>query len=116
MIFSFDFERKGNVGLYSLSGNLMGESYGMALMNSFSEQMEDGLRLFVADLSKLDHINSSGLGVLITLLTKARKKDGELYLVNPSGHVRNLLLITKLNSIFHCFDTFEEAVEKMPTS
>jgi anti-sigma B factor antagonist len=116
MVFKFEFERVNDTGLYKLSGNLIGESYGMALMDSFSEQTEEGIRHFVLDLSQMEHINSSGLGVLITLLTKVRKKDGEMALVNPSKHVRNLLMITKLNAIFQCFDSLDEAIKKMPTS
>ena len=65
----------------------------------------------ILDLADLKHINSSGLGVFITLLTKARKKDGEVLLVSPSEGIRKLLLMTKLNAIFQIFDTVEAAME-----
>jgi anti-sigma B factor antagonist len=54
-------------------------------------------------------MNSSGLGVLITVLTKLRNKGGEVVLLNPSEQVKKLLLITKLNNIFNIFDSKEEA-------
>ena len=101
---------KEKIGMFHLEGNLIGESDGMALTDIFNEQMEDGILDFVIDLTNLQHINSSGLGVLITLLTKTRKKNGELYLVNPSDYIRNLMLITKLNSIFSIYSTTDEAV------
>lgn len=116
MVFSFDYTQDQGIGHYLLKGNLIGESYGMTLLNSFAEQMELGMLNFAVDLSQLEHINSSGLGVLITMLTKARKKDGELVLVSPSQNVRNLLLITKLNSIFQTFDGLDAAVEKIKTT
>lgn len=101
---------KEKIGVFHLEGNLIGESDGMALTDIFNEQMEEGVLNFVMDLTSLQHINSSGLGVLITLLTKARKKSGELLLVNPSDYIRNLMLITRLNSIFSIFSTTEEAL------
>ena len=106
----FKYEvNEDNVGVYTMEGNLIGENDGMVLTNSFNDNMEDGTLNFVMDLTDLQHINSSGLGVFITLLTKARKKGGELFLVNPSDYIRNLMMITKLNSIFSIFDTVEDA-------
>lgn len=108
----FQFEGKGGkVGVFKLTGNLIGEHDGMPLADAFNEYMEDGYINFVIDLTELKHINSSGLGVLITLLTKARKKEGELVLVNPSDHIRNLMLITKLTSIFTIYDDLDTAIE-----
>lgn len=112
MKFSFEPKSK-NVGVFSLEGNLIGEHDGMPLTDAFNEQMEEGILNFALDLSELKHINSSGLGVFITLLTKARRKDGELVLVSPSDYIRNLMLITKLNSIFTIFQSIETAVESL---
>jgi anti-sigma B factor antagonist len=64
----------------------------------------------VIDISQLRYINSSGIGVLITLLTKFRNKGGEVYLMNPSESVRKLLAITKLNAIFQVIRKEEEAI------
>lgn len=109
---TFEIEQVGDsTSVFTLSGSLIGETDGMPLTDAFNECMEDGSLHFIMDLTDLKHINSSGLGVLITLLTKARKKDGELFLVNPSDFIRNLMLITKLNSIFTIFDSVEAASE-----
>jgi len=47
--------------------------------------------------------------VLITILTKFRNKGGEVYLMKPSESVKKLLVITKLNAIFHVVQSEEEA-------
>ncbi|MFN8397588.1 MAG: STAS domain-containing protein [Bacteroidia bacterium] len=108
----FEFEKRGPIkGVFRLEGSMIGETDGMPLAEAFNEQMEDGFLHFILDLSDLKHINSSGLGVFITLLTKARKKDGDVVIVNPSANIRSLLLITKLNSIFHIYDSVEAALE-----
>lgn len=106
----FSTSKAGKVVIYHLSGNLIGETDGIPITESFSEKIEEGARQFVIDLSELQHINSSGLGVLITLLTKARKIGGEVTLANPSSFIKNLLIITKLNTIFKIYPTQDEAV------
>ncbi|MEM9983559.1 MAG: STAS domain-containing protein [Bacteroidota bacterium] len=111
MEFSFNPDQK--IGVYQLQGNLIGEKDGIPITDSFSEKLDEGVKNFVIDLGALQHINSSGLGVLITLLTKARKTGGEVVLANPSDYIGNLLLITKLNTIFQIFPTREEAVSTL---
>lgn len=108
----FSFSATDNkIGVYNLTGNLIGETDGLSITESLNEKLEEGFKQYVIDLENLQHINSSGLGVLITLLTKARKIGGEVILANPSAYIQNLLLITKLNTIFQVHSTTEEAIE-----
>ncbi|MDP5172903.1 MAG: STAS domain-containing protein [Bacteroidia bacterium] len=109
----FSYESFGKIGVFVLKGNLIGENDGISLAESFAEQLGAQPKKFVIDLSDLQHINSSGLGVLITLLTKARKSGGDVFLANPSDYIRNLLVITKLTSIFHIYATKEEAISDL---
>ena len=110
MEFSFS-TAETQIGVYNLQGSLIGETDGLSITESLNEKLEEGYKQYVIDLEKLQHINSSGLGVLITLLTKARKIGGEVILANPSAYIQNLLLITKLNTIFQVHPTVKEAIE-----
>ncbi|MEM6628785.1 MAG: STAS domain-containing protein [Bacteroidota bacterium] len=110
MEFSFS-TAENQIGIYNLQGSLIGETDGLSITESLNEKLEEGYKQYVIDLEKLQHINSSGLGVLITLLTKARKIGGEVILANPSAYIKNLLLITKLNTIFQVHPTVNEAIE-----
>jgi anti-sigma B factor antagonist len=58
-------------------------------------------------------MNSSGIGVLITLLTKFRNHEGEMVLIKPSETIRKLLIITKLNKIFSINETREAAIKSL---
>jgi anti-sigma B factor antagonist len=109
----FSYESVGHTGIFSLKGNLIGENDGISLAEAFSEKLDDQTKSFVIDLSELQHINSSGLGVLITLLTKARRVGGDVTIANPSDYINNLLVITKLNTIFHIHDTRQEALDSL---
>ncbi len=95
----------------ALEGDLIGENSGIDLIELVNAQISDGQRLCLIDISKLRYINSSGIGVLITILTKFRNKGGEICLMNPSENVKKLLIITKLNAIFLIAHTREEAIK-----
>lgn len=91
-----------------IQGDLIGDELGPKLVEVVSDAVEEGARKFVVDLSEVRYISSSGIGLLITMLTKMRNKDGEMYLTAPSDHVKKLLIITKLNNIFTVFDSIDE--------
>jgi anti-sigma B factor antagonist len=57
----------------------------------------------------MDYMNSSGLNVLVNILTKARSHSGEVVVSNVSGKVKELFLITKLNTLFQVTESLEEA-------
>ncbi|MEO0641195.1 MAG: STAS domain-containing protein [Bacteroidota bacterium] len=107
----FSFTKENHIGIYELKGKLMGETDGMPIIDSFVQNQEEGIDMFIMDLSELKLMNSVGIGVLIRLLTKARKKGGELVLSAPSEYIRNLLVMTKLNTIFTIFGDKAEALD-----
>ncbi|MFC5626934.1 STAS domain-containing protein [Algoriphagus winogradskyi] len=96
-----------------IQGDLIGDEVGPQLVEVVSDAIEEGAKKFVVDLSEVRYISSSGIGLLITMLTKMRNKDGEVYLTAPSDHVKKLLIITKLNNIFTVFDSIDEFKKKM---
>ena len=64
------------------------------------EQLERGSRKFIVDFSKTDYIDSSGLGVLVTLSKKIREEGGELSLAELSEDLRILFELTRIDSLF----------------
>ncbi len=72
--------------------------------------IEQGKRRVVADLSGVNWINSTGVGILITGYTTLRKNGGDLKLLHVSTKIRSILYVTKLNLIFECYDSEDEAV------
>lgn len=106
----FSSEIKKEVLIIRLEGDLIGENDGAAILAKATDAIQDNVLKCVIDISKLRYINSSGIGVLITILTKFRNKNGEVFLLNPSESVQKLLIITKLNAIFQIAKTEEEAL------
>lgn len=96
--------------IFVFSGDLIGENNGPELVELVNDALSKEVTYCLIDISDVRYINSSGIGVLITILTKFRNKGGELYLISPSDHVRKLLIITKLQAIFNIVDSEQEAL------
>lgn len=106
---NFRQEIKTNILILRIEGDLIGEDSGTQLIEAVNEAVSHKVMTCIVDISELRYINSSGIGVLITILTKFRNKGGEVYLMKPSESVKKLLAITKLSAIFQVVDSEEEA-------
>ena len=100
-----------NILIITLKGDLIGENNGLELVNIVNDHLLNNVNRCAVDLSGVRYMNSSGIGVLITLLTKFRNQEGEMILIKPSEKIEKLLLITKLNNIFSIVDSKEEALD-----
>lgn len=110
---NYSTEVKENILFIFLKGDLLGESNGIELVDLVNDKINENINLCAVDLSNVRYMNSSGIGVLITILTKFRNKGGEVALVNPSEQINKLLVITKLNAIFTIVNNEEEAKLKL---
>lgn len=99
------------VAVLQIEGDLIGEDHGPQVVEAAVQALHENIRTCVLDISQLRYINSSGIGVFITILTKFRNKGGEVYLMNPSDRIKKLLAVTKLNAIFHTVASADEAAE-----
>ncbi|MFZ6002176.1 MAG: STAS domain-containing protein [Bacteroidota bacterium] len=107
---NFSQEIKGKTLILRIAGDLIGEDNGTQLVEAVNEAVSHQLLTCIIDISELRYINSSGIGVLITILTKFRNKGGEVFLMKPSENVKKLLVITKLNAIFNVVQSEQEAL------
>ena len=105
----YAYQINGNILELSFSGDLIGENNGPVIIELINDIINQDIKLCSVDISDVRYINSSGIGVLITILTKFRNKGGEVVLINPSEQVKKLLIITKLNAIFNIVNNQQEA-------
>jgi anti-sigma B factor antagonist len=75
------------------------------------EELDGGERKFVIDFSRTGYIDSSGLGVLVSLSKKIREQGGELRLSSLNEDLRTLFELTKLDTLFRIADSREDALE-----
>lgn len=109
MVLDYNIKEENGKEILSLSGELIDKNQAIQMIKSVDELLESGKNKFVIDLSGLKYMNSSGLNVLIQLLTKTRNNGGESVICHVSKKVNELLIITKLNTLFKVADTKEEA-------
>lgn len=105
---NFNHQINGSKLTIRLSGDLIGEDNGAAVIEVVNNALQEKALTCIIDISELRYINSTGIGVLITILTKFRNKGGEVYLMKPSENVQKLLVITKLNAIFQIIQSEAE--------
>ncbi|HSY14308.1 MAG TPA: STAS domain-containing protein [Verrucomicrobiae bacterium] len=68
--------------------------------NLVRDMLGQGYKKILLNLRDVRHIDSAGVGELMSCYTSVRNQGGELKLMNLSKHVHNLLQITKLYTIF----------------
>lgn len=93
----------GGVAIVSLSGRLTisaGEAEIEPLRGAIGELLADGHVRVGLELSNVTHIDARGLAELVSALTTVRRAGGELTLMAPSPRVKQLLGVTRLDTIF----------------
>lgn len=70
------------------------------LKNVVSDEMSSGINSFVFDMNKLETINSSGLGILISCLKKIKESNGSLSISNANEKIKGIFKLTKLDNVF----------------
>lgn len=112
-MFDYHISEENNFQILKLSGELIDKHQAIDLMKSIDSLLDTDKNKWAIDLSDLKYMNSSGLNVLIQILTRTRNKGGESVIFNVSKKVNELLVITKLNTLFKVSGTKEEALEKL---
>jgi anti-sigma B factor antagonist len=113
MEFVYDSDDKEGYVLVTMSGNLMEKNSAVPLLNMIHDRSSRGDNRYILDLSDLKYMNSSGINVLINILTRARNHGGEVVITGLSPKINSLLVVTKLNSVFKVADTVKEAEEML---
>ena len=87
-----------------LSGRITLGEASVVVRDVINDLMGKGNKKILLNLVKVDYIDSSGIGVLVSGFSTVRGQGGELKLVNLSKRIRDLLHITKLYSLFDVKD------------
>lgn len=106
-------ELEKGIILLVVDGNILGGPDAISLNDEVQRLVNEGKRRFVVDMKAVDHINSSGLGILINSVNTVRQVGGDLKIANASMRVVDLLRITRLNQIFVPYSSVEEAVRDL---
>jgi len=104
-------ETVNDIVVIRLEGNVMGGPEAVKVNEEINQLLDEKKQKLVMDLSKVNRMNSSGLGILINTLTTFKQNGGELKLASLTDRVKGLLTITKLNTIFETYETVDGALD-----
>lgn len=99
--------------VFHLKGRLMDQQQADRLMSALDEELGNGKHSVILDMTDLAYMNSTGLNILINVLTRSRNAGGDTVIAGVSTSVRQLFLVTKLDSVFTITNTVDEAVAKL---
>ncbi|MEO8733161.1 MAG: STAS domain-containing protein [Flavobacteriales bacterium] len=100
--------------IFHLSGRLMDQQQADHLMEVLDQHLKgnDGTSV-VLDMGDLVYMNSTGLNIMISVLTRTRKAGGKVLLAAVSHGVRQLFIVTKLDTVFPILDTVDLALAEI---
>ncbi len=93
---------KGIAAIIDIKGeiNAFAES---TLMDAYSEASSDGVQKILLNFSGLDYMNSSGIGLLVTLLIRVQRQKQMLMAFGLSEHYQQIFELTRLSEAIHIF-------------
>jgi len=101
---------KEGVILLDVKGRITAGQAAVVLRGRLRELAASGKVNVVLNLAEVDYIDSTGLGSLVVCYTSLRKAGGGLRLLNLNRRNVELLVLTKLTTVFELFDDEQSAV------
>lgn len=101
---------KEGIAILDLAGALTVGDAATALRSTLLEIVSAGRNNVVLNLAAVDYIDSTGLGAMVVCFTTLRKSGGRLVLLNLIRRHLELLVLTKLSTVFEIFDDEQSAV------
>jgi anti-sigma B factor antagonist len=99
----------GEVAVIELEGDVTAASEG-ELMDAYRDAGQEGIRGIALDFTRLEYMNSSGIGLLVTLLVRARRAQQQLSAFGLSDHYRQIFELTRLDEIISVHGDEAQAV------
>ncbi len=105
----------GEVMVLAVSGKILGGPDQDEFSTEIKTLINEGHVDIVLDMEKVEYINSTGLGILISGYTTIKKNGGELRICGVRERVENLLNITHLKLLFQTYESRDKAVASFRT-
>ncbi|HET6973807.1 MAG TPA: STAS domain-containing protein [Pyrinomonadaceae bacterium] len=101
----------GDVTILDLSGEVRIGEGAVSLRDSIRNLSDQGKKKVLLNLAGVKYMDSSGVGELIANYTTVTRQGGQLKLLSLTDRIQNLLVITKLLTVFDSFDNEAEALK-----
>ena len=95
-----------------LEGSALSDLDFEPLLDSVNKYIDGGESNIIINLEKVKLLNSLGINTLIKIFTRCRNQGGEMYIVNISDKISQVLLLTKLNTVLNIAASLNDAINK----
>ena len=110
MDFAVDHRLHGRFTIVTVSGEL-DVFTSPRLRETLVEIVEAGARHLIVDLSGVEFLDSTGLGVLVGIHHRLQAHDGTLSFVGPGERLRRVFRVTRLDKLFEIHPSLDEALQ-----
>jgi anti-sigma B factor antagonist len=106
-----DERMNGDVTVMKVTGDItLNQGGDVLLKDKVQSLLQQGRKKLVLDLGNVSYVDSAGLGQLVQIHATAKSNGGSLRLVNVTKRLKDLLVVTKLVTIFDSYDSEADAV------
>jgi anti-sigma B factor antagonist len=102
--------QSGDVTVLDLSGKITIGEGSVQLRETVRKLLDDGKKKILLNLGDVSYVDSSGIGELVSSYTTTNNNGGTLKLLNLTKKIQDLLMITKLLTVFETHDNEDAAV------
>ncbi len=103
-----------NASVIDVKGELTAFAEGV-LMDAYNQASDGRVRAIVLNFEGLEYMNSSGIGLLVTLLIRVNREKQKLLIYGLSDHYQSIFQITRLDDAIAIHDSEEDAVKAAST-
>jgi anti-sigma B factor antagonist len=101
----------GDVAIVAISGDItLSKGGDVLLKDKIQSLLQQGHRKIVLDMGHVSYVDSAGLGQLVQVYATTSHLGGTLKLLNLTKRLRDLLVLTKLLTVFDAYDSEPEAI------
>ena len=104
-----ELDQEGPASILRIEGDITSASE-PDLTAAYGLAVADGASVVVLDFSRLEYMNSGGIGLLVTLLVRAQRAGGRLVATGLSAHYRQIFELTRLDEAIEIHDDEDAAV------
>jgi anti-sigma B factor antagonist len=104
---------KGDVMVMELTGPITLGVGDLKVRTTVKDLVAKGCRKVVIDLGNVPHVDSTGIGELVSAFTSARGQGAKLVLANLTKHIKDLLDIAQLSAVFEHYPSQAEAIKAL---
>ncbi len=102
-------EAAPSVSVIDIKGDVTGAAEG-ALMDAYTRASGDRTRSIILNFTDLQYMNSTGIGLLVTLLVRANRQKQKVLAYGLSEHYRQIFELTRLDEAVGIHDTEQDTL------